>query len=275
MAHFDLDVLIREIGPFGKYQLTNYLLLCLPIAITTMYTLTYVFTGGDLKYRCKIPACDQAGSAPPLDPLQSAFINFTVPITDTGKWSQCLAYKYSGGSDGDYADCRSENFDRTIVEECSEFVYQSDEQTIQSSFDLTCNEEWKLAFLGTINNIGQFLCLPLTGFVSDRFGRRTAFVLGILFSGLFGVLRGFSVNYTMFVIFEFLEPLFGSGVYSAGFILGKEGATNPPKDIINGKLYFFYSNGICRPLETCSGHVHHQYILYTGFGCSGWSCVLH
>lgn len=219
MINFDLDLLIREIGPFGKYQLTNYLLLCIPIGISTMYTLTYVFTAGDLRYRCKIPACDDQEV---LDPLQSAFNNFTVPVVD-GKWSQCSAYKYrpSGDNIGDGDDnCRAENFDGSVVEECSEFVYQSDEQTIQSSFNLTCDEEWKLALIGTINNIGQFLCLPLTGFVSDRYGRKTAFVLAILFSGLFGVLRGFSVNYTMFAIFEFLEPFLGSGVYSAGFILG-------------------------------------------------------
>lgn len=219
MGEFDLDALIREIGPFGKYQLTNYLLLCLPIALTTMYTLTYVFTAGDLTYRCKVPACDN--DQPILDPLQSAFINFTIPIdgdAGAGKWSKCTTFKYTGSDSGD--SCRAENFDRNTVEQCSEFVYQSDETTILSEFDLTCDQEWKLSLIGTINNIGQFLCLPLTGFVSDRFGRRTALVLGVLASGLFGVIRGFSVNYGMFATFEFMEPFLGSGVYSAGFILG-------------------------------------------------------
>lgn len=221
MADFDLDSLIREIGPFGKYQLTNYLLLCVPIALSTMFTLSYVFAAGDLKYRCRIEACDGDGLI--IDPLQSAFNNFTVPEVSHGKWSQCAAYKYIGSESGDGASsCRRENFDQTVTEECSEFVYQSDEKTILSEFGLTCDNEWKLSFVGTINSIGQFLCLPLTGFISDRYGRKTAFVLGILFSGLFGVLRGFSVSYPMFVVFELLEPLLGAGVYSAGFILGKD-----------------------------------------------------
>lgn len=215
MSDFDLDALIREIGPFGKYQLTNYLLLCIPIALTTMYTLTYVFSAGDLSYRCRISACDD--DRPVLEPLQSAFLNFTVPEQD-GKWSQCLAFKFNGDESG--SGCVKENFDQDVVEECSDFVYQSDEKTILSEFDLTCGNEWKLSLIGTVNNIGQFLCLPLTGFVSDRYGRRTALIMGILTSGFFGVLRGFSVNYAMFVALEFLEPLFGSGVYSSGFILG-------------------------------------------------------
>lgn len=221
MGDFDVDILIREIGKFGKYQLTNYLLLCIPIALTTMFTLTYVFTAGDLSYRCKVAPCDDAAISL-IDPLQSAFVNFTLPLDSSGKWSQCSAYKYipSNATD-DEATCQPESFDRSVVEQCSEFVYQSDEKTILSEFNLTCDSEWKLSFVGTINNIGQFLCLPLTGFISDRYGRRTAFVLGILFSGLFGVLRGFSVNYFMFAAFEFLEPLLGAGVYSSGFILGE------------------------------------------------------
>lgn len=223
MVSFDLDVLIREVGPFGKYQLVNYLLLCIPITLTTMYTLTYVFTAGDLSYRCKIPACDQIA---PLDPLKSAFINFTVPAESPGKWSRCSTYEYIGGdsvSGDDVGDntCRPEYFNPSVVQKCDEFVYQSDETTILSEFNLTCEQEWKLSLIGTINSVGQFLCLPLTGFVSDRYGRRTAFVMGVLTAGLFGVLRGFSVNYYMFAVFEFLEPLFGGGVYSSGFILGE------------------------------------------------------
>lgn len=223
MATFDLDQLIREIGPFGTYQLRNYLLICLPIMITTMYTLTYIFTGGDLAYRCKIPECDQVASDI-VNPLQSAFLNFTVP-ENNGKWDQCRRFasvNQNEQGDDKQDSCRPQNFNENVVQKCEEFIYQSDEETILSSFDLTCEQEWKLSFLGTINNVGQFICLPLTGFFSDRYGRKRAFILGILAAGLLGFIRAFSVNYIMFVVFEFLEPAFGSAVYSSGFILGNK-----------------------------------------------------
>lgn len=222
-VEFDLDQLIREIGPFGKYQLINYLLICVPIALTAMYTLTYVFTGGSLEYRCRVPGCD-AGK-PPLSPLASEFLSFTTP-TINGKPSQCQRYTFLGvddleGSDTATGQCSASSFDRNATESCEmDSVFQSDESTVMSEWQLTCNDEWKLSLLGTINNIGQFVCLPLTGFVSDRYGRRTAFVLGTVLSGLFGLIRSFSPNYIMFIILEFLEPAFGSGAYSSGFILG-------------------------------------------------------
>lgn len=217
MVQFDVDLLIREIGPFGKYQLINYLLLCFAIGWTTMYTLTYVFTAGDVSYRCQIPACDANRSM--LDPTTSAYLNFTVPMQDNGKWSQCTQFRYLENSDTE--PCRPENFDRNVVEDCEEFVYQSDEETIQNTFGLTCDKEWKLSLLGTINNIGHFVCLPLTGFLSDLYGRKFVFVGGIISAGVLGTIRGYSVGYEMFAVFEFLEPALGSAVYSSGFILGE------------------------------------------------------
>lgn len=48
-----------------------------------------------------------------------------------------------------------------------------------------------------------------------------ALVSSAFLAGIFGLLRSFSTSYIMFVIFEFLEPAFGSGVFSSAFILGK------------------------------------------------------
>lgn len=48
---FDFDPVLREIGEFGRYQILNYVMLCIPIAIYAGITLTYVFTAGNLNYR--------------------------------------------------------------------------------------------------------------------------------------------------------------------------------------------------------------------------------
>lgn len=48
---FDFDPVLREIGEFGRYQIINYVMLCIPIAIYAGITLTYVFTAGNLNYR--------------------------------------------------------------------------------------------------------------------------------------------------------------------------------------------------------------------------------
>lgn len=55
--------------------------------------------------------------------------------------------------------------------------------------------------------------------------------------GVFGLIRSFSVNYPMFVSMEFLDPAFGSGHYSAGFILGNL----IPKKYFSNQIIFPFS----------------------------------
>lgn len=47
----DTDIVLKEIGHFGKYQISIFLLLLLGGIYTTFPSISYVFTGGDLDYR--------------------------------------------------------------------------------------------------------------------------------------------------------------------------------------------------------------------------------
>jgi hypothetical protein len=47
----DLDEILDEVGHFGKFQAINYLLVGFAILLSAAFTLSYVFTAGDLEYR--------------------------------------------------------------------------------------------------------------------------------------------------------------------------------------------------------------------------------
>lgn len=47
----DFDLVLEEIGEFGKFQLTNYLLICLPVLYGAANSLSYVFTARSPNYR--------------------------------------------------------------------------------------------------------------------------------------------------------------------------------------------------------------------------------
>lgn len=47
----DFDQALEEIGEFGRFQIFNYLLLCLPVFFSAGNSLTYVFTAGVPNYR--------------------------------------------------------------------------------------------------------------------------------------------------------------------------------------------------------------------------------
>ena len=47
----DLDIILGELGSFGKFQLINFTLICIPIVFNAIFTLSYVFSAGVPKYR--------------------------------------------------------------------------------------------------------------------------------------------------------------------------------------------------------------------------------
>ena len=54
----DLDGALKEIGRIGRYQIFVYILIIIPLIIAGIYAVSYVFTAGELHYRCRIDECD-------------------------------------------------------------------------------------------------------------------------------------------------------------------------------------------------------------------------
>lgn len=46
--------------------------------------------------------------------------------------------------------------------------------------------------------------------------------LSLLLSSISGILKSFSVNYYMFIAFEFLDTALGGAMYGAAFVLGMQ-----------------------------------------------------
>ncbi|RZB40528.1 solute carrier family 22 member 21 [Asbolus verrucosus] len=115
------------------------------------------------------------------------------------------------------------HFDKNITRTCRNFVFERNQTTIVQDFDVTCDENlWKLTTVGTVSALGELFCLPLAGFLSDRFGRRSMIIVSVLSSTIIGLVRSFSISYLMYITLEFLDTALSSGMYSGAFILAVE-----------------------------------------------------
>ncbi|EAA00192.3 AGAP012383-PA, partial [Anopheles gambiae str. PEST] len=226
------DVLV-EIGTFGRFQLRQFLLMILPLVFNAFSNLSYVFTAADLKYRCYIPECENRTDAAYL----TEWLPAAVPY-QRNQPAGCERYEAFVNITGDYLQCQASDFNHSAITRCFDFVddfntsaiipcdafvFQTEESTIVRDFNITCaHNDWKLTLVGTINNVGQFVALPIAGYLSDRFGRRWILLVSVAGSALFGLVRSFATSYEMFIAMEFLDPVIGSTMYTTAFILALE-----------------------------------------------------
>lgn len=126
----DFDVVLEEIGEFGKFQLTNYLLICLPVLYGAANSLSYVFTARPPHYRCLVPECDSA------DPIfDEDWVPKILPgkvLESSGQFSPEVCSKYSSNNDTALASnssCNPLHFTHDI-ERCDQWVFDPNERTI-------------------------------------------------------------------------------------------------------------------------------------------------
>ncbi|XP_012264112.2 solute carrier family 22 member 5-like [Athalia rosae] len=215
-----------EIDKFGPYTVTIFFLLSLPLILSASRSMSYAFTTGTMSYRCSVKECED----PANTTLHPSWLSNAVPYTNDEP-ELCTRFVVKNSTDS----CETTKFS-TETEQCDEWIYEPHESSILNEFNLTCsNNLWKLTLPGSINNLGQFIGMIFTGYLSDRFGRRNLLAVSTVISAILGLIRSFSVNYEMFVIFEFLDAMAGSGVWGAMFVLGME-FVGPEKRIVLGNL---------------------------------------
>uniref|UniRef100_A0A2M4CZ55 Putative organic cation transporter n=1 Tax=Anopheles darlingi TaxID=43151 RepID=A0A2M4CZ55_ANODA len=238
----DLDNLLEHVGRFGPFQFWQCALLLLPVIFNAFSNLCYVFTAGDLNYRCHIGGCENGTQSEPYIP---SWLHNAVPFREsTNQPAKCERYHPLRSRDAPFGGaCDAVDFNSSIIDRCTDLVYEDPaERTIVNDFDLLCDENrWKVTLVGTIHNVGQVLALALSGMISDRFGRRITLLLCVGIGSTLGVLRSLTVGYGSFMVFEFLEPVFGSTVYTTAFVLCQELVEPERRVIVKSVVLVAYS----------------------------------
>ncbi|XP_045769172.1 solute carrier family 22 member 3-like isoform X2 [Maniola jurtina] len=147
-------------------------------------------------------------------------------------FDNCARYRNSSAASGGGAgQCAKEWFDSTQTEPCDEHVYQNT-LSIVYDFRLACNE-WKRSQIGSIRTIGTMLVQPITGYISDRWGRRVALIINAFNTAWLGLARSFVHSYEWFLITEVLGTSVGAGTYVSCYILVTE-LVGPKRRVIAG-----------------------------------------
>ncbi|XP_054272511.1 organic cation/carnitine transporter 2-like [Macrosteles quadrilineatus] len=187
-------------------------------------------------HKCLVPECEDS---PNTADFNAPWLHAAVPFTDRANNHvphECLRYQpLSAAVVNNQTVCSADMFNQNVTVTCDEWVFSEPTKTIGTDFEILCPEDqYKLTFLSSVCVIPGFIGIPLAGLISDRVGRKTVLVCGCVFLAVTGVIRSFSVNYTMSLIMECLDGFMAGAVYSPAFILGLE--TLAPKKRLLGSL---------------------------------------
>ncbi|XP_047990124.1 organic cation transporter protein-like [Leguminivora glycinivorella] len=215
-TRIDLDkILVDEIGQFGWFQLRTWALAALAVMFGGFCASEYVFTTARINTRCLIPECESTDTTIEFAP---SWILNAVPASGSS-FDSCQ--RFANVSINSFNDvCPASLFDSTSVVDCEEYVYENTD-TVVYTFGLACRD-WQRSFMGTARALGTLICLPLTGFVSDRWGRRTALIINAVIRASLGLSRSWTNTYVRFTLLQFLEAALGGGVFTCAYIIVME-----------------------------------------------------
>ena len=234
LTNLDVDkLLVERLGEFGLYQKLIYILVCLPAALTAGLTLGSVFTEYIPDHRCFIPGCDDRQAPRYDDADYLGFINFTVPINS----SSCESFVRLNNK----SSCTNKDFGLETMK-CDSFLFDDTvlKSSLVSEFGLVCQEEWQVPFSQSVFFAGVLVGAMFYGWLSDVWGRKNTFLLGLAEVVVCGLASAASNSITMFTALQFFTAMGQVGLFQTAFVLGVE-LVGPSKRVLCGIVieYFF------------------------------------
>ncbi|XP_054273464.1 solute carrier family 22 member 4-like [Macrosteles quadrilineatus] len=237
----DLDSMLKDLGQFGKYQAFCFTVLMFPVIMCGFRSTEYIFTTMSIPHRCLVPECEDS---PKTADFKAPWLHAAVPFTDRANNHiphECLRYQpLSAAAVNNQTVCSADIFNKSATVSCDDWVFSEPTKTIGTDFKILCpGDLWKLTLISSVFVLPSFIGIPVAGLISDRVGRKTVLVCSCVFLAVTGIIRSFSVNYTMSLIMESLDGFMAGAVYSPAFILGLE-ILAPQKRLLGSLLINVY-----------------------------------
>ncbi|XP_064018989.1 solute carrier family 22 member 13-like [Pogoniulus pusillus] len=225
MAEF--GELMNVLGEFGPYQKLVVLFTSLPQFLLPFQMIGQEFMVLDVPHHCDTSWIRAVG--PNL--TEEEQLNLTLPRDAAGAYEQCSMYS---PVDWDLDSIRTYGLNAT--EKCrSGWVYPPGQPpSLLTEFDLVCDRKDLNDISQSIYMAGLLLGSIILGTLSDRIGRRPAFLISICLYGLFGLGAAFAPHLYVYIAFRCVVGAAVSGILITALTLGTEwvGASSRPKAVL-------------------------------------------
>ncbi|XP_053192353.1 solute carrier family 22 member 7a [Scomber japonicus] len=202
------DQILDDVGGFSKYQFLVLSILCLPRSILPLHFLLHNFVSATPPHRCALGS-QEDGSGPEALALR-------IPRRDDGSFSSCKVYAPPLTSDLSHGN--------TTAPCPHGWIYNQSQlsSTTVTEWDLVCDDKQLNQALASYFFIGVTFGAILFGQLSDKFGRKSMFLVALVTATMLSMTSAFSTSYVMFAVTRALCGVSLSGLSIIGVVLGIE-----------------------------------------------------
>ncbi|NWV73085.1 S22A3 protein, partial [Dasyornis broadbenti] len=244
------DEVLKEAGEFGRFQKRVFFLLSQTgITFSSLFA-SVVFLGrAPGNFWCRIPGAAELSERCGWTLEEER--NFTVLPLYLGNESvsgECerldITWDTSASCTSPLAHYGNRSTGSLPLASCHHnWVYEQPHSSIISEYDLVCGNAWMLDLSQAILNLGFLTGAFILGYAADRYGRILIYLLSCLGVGICGIIAAFSPNFTVFLIFRFLQGMFGKGTWMTGYVIVTE-IVGSDQRIVGIVIQIFFTLGI-------------------------------
>uniref|UniRef100_A0A8B9Q5X8 Solute carrier family 22 member 3 n=1 Tax=Apteryx owenii TaxID=8824 RepID=A0A8B9Q5X8_APTOW len=244
------DEVLKEAGEFGRFQKRVFFLLCQTGITFSFLFASVVFLGRTPEnYWCRIPGAAELSERCGWTLEEER--NFTVlPLQLANKSSsrECerldTAWDTSTSCANPLACYSNRSTGSLPLTACHDtWVYEEPHSSIVSEYNLVCSNAWMLDLTQAILNLGFLAGAFTLGYAADRYGRILIYLLSCLGVGICGIIVAFAPNFTVFLIFRFLQGVFSKGTWMTCYVIVTE-IVGSDQRIIGIVIQMFFTLGI-------------------------------
>ncbi|NXU75215.1 S22A3 protein, partial [Oreotrochilus melanogaster] len=223
------DEVLKEAGEFGRFQKRVFFLLCQTgITFSSLFA-SVVFLGqAPGSYWCRIPGAAELSERCGWTLEEER--NFTVLPLHLGNGSssgECerldVVWDTSVSCASPLVHYINHSVGNLPLTACQDdWVYKQPHSSIVSEYNLVCGNAWMLDFSQAILNLGFLVGAFTLCYAADRYGRILIYLLSCLGVGICGIIVAFSPNFTLFLIFRFLQGVFSKGTWMTCYVIVTE-----------------------------------------------------
>ncbi|CAO2628727.1 Solute carrier family 22 member 3, partial [Lemmus lemmus] len=245
------DQALRKAGEFGRFQRRVFLLLCLTGVTFAFLFVGVVFLGSQPDYYwCRGPRATELAercSWSPEEEWNLTAPELRAPAERRGQ-GHCHRYLLEATNASPELSCDPlaafPNRSAPLVPCSGDWRYVETHSTIVSQFDLVCANAWMLDLTQAILNLGFLAGAFTLGYAADRYGRILIYLISCFGVGITGVVVAFAPNFSVFVIFRFLQGVFGKGAWMTCFVIVTEIVGSKQRRIVGIVIQMFFTLGI-------------------------------